>query len=478
MGITVYPTPAAGTTAPAGYKLHTGGYSSTGTYTIPNVPAGDYIFSGAPGSSIVCNGGKSYSGYNIYPNGYVSTAQYFDGGSANAPGVPVNFGAPVKIAGTQDVTINAGLLPVASRLGSRGFGLNTTGATNWNRNKVLYNGTIYAYADSQGTGTTPIWTSTDGIKWTSNPTTFNIGHCFMLANGIFFAGDTGNTNTFYTSTDAVTWTQRTFPTETSADSRLQAVVYSGGKYVAFTRRSAANNRPVQTFTSTDAVTWTFGASQVAGFPTFYNGDYGVFVAANSTTIVVTGDGYSANGTIHYSTNGTSFSSLQSAGTSNFFGGVEYVNGNFVVWMGTSAAGYGSIFYSATGQATFTQWNPSNFGYSNAYAITGIHWDGSKYVFTLPSSNNTSKETIAHATTLGGTLTVSNPIGNGYSTVSFNYGIAGSSYANGKFFFVANDFAISSSANYNGICYLSNSYPALTSPNQFALYRQGESTVLN
>lgn len=479
MGITVYPTPAAGTTAPAGYKLHTGGYSSTGTYTIPNVPAGEYIFSGAPGSKITCADGKVYSGYNIYPNGYSTSSSYFDNYSPLAPALPINVGTPLKIAGTQDVTITTGPLVVSTRLGSRGSQAYGSGAATWNRNKILHNGTKYAFADLATTGTTPVWTSTDGIAWTKNTTTFNIGQCFMLANGIFFAGDTTFTNTFYTSTDAVTWTQRTFPTANSADSKLVAVVYSGGKYVAFTRRSSANTYTPQTFTSTDGVTWTFGASQVGSTPTFSNGDYGVYVAASSTTIVVTGDGYALNPTVQYSSNGTSFSTVESAGTTYYCAGIEYVNGNFVIFKPTNnSTGYAAIAYSTTGTSAFSTWTPNNFNYGNsAYVATGISWDGARYIFTIPSSNSTAIGTIAWSTTLGGTLNTLYPIGNGQSS-ALGFGITSSTYANGKYFFVGNDFMYSSPSAYNGLCYMSVSFPALSSPNQFALYRQGESTVLN
>jgi len=461
-----------GSTAPAGYKLQVGGYSSTGTYTA-TVPAGEYIFVGAAGSTLVCNGGTSYSGYNLYPGG-------FNTGSPNSwsepVSSPINVGTPVKIMGTQSVTVNTGLLPTGNgRLGSRATG------TQWNRNKVLWTGTKYAFADYALSSNTPVWTSTDGVSWTSNATTFVIGQCFTLANGIIFAGDNSNTNTFYTSTDATTWTARSFPTTTVADGKLVAVVYSGGKYVAFVRKGSTTYA-VHTFTSTDAVTWTYGAA-VSGPAVATNTDNGLYVAASSTTIVVTGDG-AANTTFYYSTNGTTWTTTgQATGTTLYASGIEYVNGNFVVHAGNTAAANGVYYYSAN--ATSGTWNSAstNMSYQIGYATTGINWDGTNYVITVLGSSQNANVTIQYGTTLGslnntgGTTPTGNAIiGNGYSTVNFNYGISASTYVNGKWFFKGNDFVNGSNSQLFG--YLSTSFPVFKSPNTFALYRLGETAVLN
>jgi hypothetical protein len=458
-----------GLVAPAGSKLQVGGYSSTGSYTTP-IPGGDYYFVAPAGSKLSCNG-------TTYP-GYID---YTVAASTSGPSGIVPTGNYVRVAGDQQVTVTLGPKPVTARLGLRGASSGV--ATNYNRNAIRHNGTLYAFPDSSNN---VVWTSTDGMAWTSNATTFAIGNCFMVANGLFFAGDTTNTNLMYTSSNGSTWTQRAMPTANIADGKLSAVVYSGSKYVAFFRRAAGNTYTVHTFTSTDAITWTYGAQVSTGnFSTA--GDFGIFVAASPTTIHVNGDGYTTNQGTAYSTNGTSWSGLgQLAGSTYYWNAIEYVNGYFVCVNVTHGNGsYASIWYNQTGQTTWTNWGSFPSGMTGTGGVnnypTGISWDGSAFVVTAARTTQNDAYSIARSTAIGNGWSGYAPFGWTYSSIVFAQGIHSSQYVNGKWFWTAYDYRWTYGNNGqvpsdNFTFLTTGAFPSIQAPGTFGLFRVGDSTV--
>lgn len=466
-------TASGGTSGPSGSKLQVGGYSSTGSYTA-TIPGGDYFFIAPYGAKLSCNG-TTYNGV------IDQTASY---GSSNIYNYSIPQGNYVRVAGQQSVTVTTGALPVSARLGQRNFG--STLARNYNRNAVRFAGTTYAFPDNTNS---VVWTSTNGTSWTSNTTTFSIGNCFMVANGVFFAGDTTNTNILYTSTDAVTWTQRIMPTATVADGRLSAVVYSGSKYVAFFRRGTGFT--CHTFTSTDAITWTYGAAVTgASFTTV--ADYGVFVAASPTTIVVGGDGYTANTFSAYSTNGTSWTAhTTAAATNQYWNALEYVNGQFL--MASQPSGINSytvLWNNSTGQVA--AWSGASaisfFGLGTSGAqVTGINWDGTNYVLTASNANSNSQCTVAYSSSVTGAWTTINPLGWSNTDGAVNayyYGIFSSQYVNGRWFFNSYDYRarysynLQQTATESFLFYSTGTFPTLQAPGSFALYRLYEQATLN
>jgi hypothetical protein len=465
----------ASTTGPAGSKLQVGGYTSTGSYTT-TIPGGDYFFIAPYRAKLSCNN-------NTYAGVIDQTGSIISSGSGiynwNVP-----QGNYIRVAGQQSVTVTMGPLPISARLASRNY---QTYARNWNRNAVRYAGTTYAFPDSTNN---VVWTSTNGTTWTSNTTTFSIGNCFMVANGVFFAGDTTNTNILYTSTDAVTWTQRIMPTATVADGKLAAVVYSGSKYVAFFRRGSGNTYATHTFTSTDAITWTYGAA-VSGTTFTTTGDYGVFVAASSTTIVCAGDGFTGNTASSYSTTGTSWTAHSTtAGTNYYWSAIEYVNNQFVMMAQPSGiTATAQPYVNSTGStATWSGQGAVSTFSPNGSQVTGINWDGTNWVLTA-SYTGANNYAVAYGTSLAALNVPTNDLfgwSNSNGTVlAFNNAVQGSFYVNGRWFFNAYDYRqfnpsyAPEFSNYDQFLFYSTAtFPNLQAPGAFSLYRLYEQTTLN
>jgi len=133
------------------------------------------------------------------------------------------------------------------------------------------NGKFVAVAN---TGSNQSMTSTDGVNWTlGSPTPSGTWSSVTYGNGKFVAVASGGTNRVMTSTDGVSWTARTAAEANSWSS----VTYGTGKFVAVA--STGTNRVM---TSTDGITWTARAAAEANPWTSVAYGNGCFVAVAST----------------------------------------------------------------------------------------------------------------------------------------------------------------------------------------------------
>lgn len=171
-------------------------------------------------------------------------------------------------------------------------GARSVNGTTWTGNTIgiqLSNPTV-AYGNGiflivSGSGTTDIVTSPDGTTWT--PGTASIGLttsnnvCLVYGAGIWVLLPGGST-TYYTSTDNINWTSRTFP----SGSALRTIVFAAGKFVVLDNGSNIS------LYSTDGINWT--ASTLPASDSWYSIAYGngYFLAAcnNSTTGAISSDG--------------------------------------------------------------------------------------------------------------------------------------------------------------------------------------------
>lgn len=454
---------SGGTIAPMGARLAVGGSSSTGTYSA-TLPAGDFHFIGGVGSKITFSDGATI---NMSYNWSYSTGVQVNGS-------PQNSGTFFRNPSSQTMTVTAGAVPITRRLGSI-LSVGNTATRYYYRNRISYIASAGKYVFPDSTNNT-VWTSSDALNWTSTATSFTVGDCYMVANGVLFAGDAGFTNTFYYSTNGTSFTQVSLPTGTIADGHLVAVVYASGNYVAFVRRGTVNAYAVHTFTSSNLTTWTYGAQVTA--VTYNNILADINVASDGTTIVISNDGYSSNSSLAYSTNGTSWTSgYGPAGTAYFFSRLEYVNGRFVGVFTSNTTSNGMIMYSTNG----TSWNQTyfsstSFGYQSANCLSGITWDGTQYLFTSNYVGNSSTQPTAITMnaipgTDTGTTLWSFYLGSGSTKPYFGW----SGSANGKFFIRADDGA-PNGGTFTWLC--NSSIVSPTAPNSFSIYKYHDNITLN
>lgn len=151
----------------------------------------------------------------------------------------------------------------------------TYGARVFIRGLAYDNKLWYLGGASDTAGTTwdnNIYSSTDGVTWTSVTTTPAFGGAGVLlrkdygvivgAGKMWVLGGSVNgvsKNDVWSSTDGVTWTQETASAAWSARGFMQ-IVYSKGTYTLFGGRNVGGTSFLDVFTSTDLVTWTSAGS--------------------------------------------------------------------------------------------------------------------------------------------------------------------------------------------------------------------------
>jgi hypothetical protein len=117
-------------------------------------------------------------------------------------------------------------------------------------NSILYgNGKFVA---PSGSG---IFSSTDGIAWTSSPSpTTSLPDIMQFGNGLFLIkpnlGDT-----YYTSTDAVSWTTRSLPSFSGAQSGMTSLDFKNGLFLGSTSFKSSS-LDLKILKSTDGISWT------------------------------------------------------------------------------------------------------------------------------------------------------------------------------------------------------------------------------
>ncbi len=283
-------------------------------------------------------------------------------------------------------------------------------------------------------------------------------------NGIYMAVGSSGTGIYVaTSTDAVTWTQRTQPN--GLGSVMNRLEYANGVWVG-----ATYNLLGSIFYSTDnGVTWAYATGVSAIQPR------GLF-AGNNTFVI-----NAINGTVYYSTNGVTWTGSNSlydilnpaglypinvayTGThwvaSTTYG--NYATTDFVTWKGfgccdgnrgqtTGATAYNDMSYSPLYGKYYT--SRSTSGVPNLFSSsTGIVWDQQ----TITGGGNTvGRVCVAGSNPVIIVAPNSSVSGRWYSSngTTFSYGIDAQS-AYGKVWGLDNGYFLTFRNNSDSTCYLS------------------------
>ena len=153
-----------------------------------------------------------------------------------------------------------------------------TSAKMFGNNTIASNGSSYV-ATSYSPGTVHTGYSTDGVTWTTTGTggASAAGGSVLYANGqyIYLGKNSGNLNTFQTSTNGTTWATRAKPDTTPIDQYMRTA-YGNSVYVFISGSS---------YTSTDLITFTqrtipavLSTGNQYGVLSFANG---IFIMGNS-----------------------------------------------------------------------------------------------------------------------------------------------------------------------------------------------------
>lgn len=158
-----------------------------------------------------------------------------------------------------------------------------------NTNSIAWNGTAYCMAAA---GYACI--STDGITWARHALATPISPVVSFASdgsifcGVRFSSSIGLMNDAYTSSDGITWTERTLP----YDAQWISITYGGGKFCATTYGSGV----LKSATSPDGITWEGG--EIPDYHPLgeWNVTYGSgkYVAAKYQKVAISSDGLNWN----------------------------------------------------------------------------------------------------------------------------------------------------------------------------------------
>lgn len=200
----------------------------------------------------------------------------------------------------------------------------------------------------------------------------------IYANGKFYA--VANNQNIYSSVDGITWT-----TTATTSEYLRAIIYENGKFIAVGYKYISTILNSSILVSADGVSWTeYNPAVYIGLEaiTFGNGKY---VAVGQGTV-----GFVENNVIT-STDGINWTlSVQSG----LYGleSIAYGNGKYVAVSNALFSGNNRIFYSTDG----ITWNYQTFTYSNkfiffhnnkftvgnAYSTDGINWTATPSIGAL------------------------------------------------------------------------------------------------
>ena len=215
--------------------------------------------------------------------------------------------------------------------------LTTTGSK---INQIAYNGSnLYVAVGNTGT----MYTSPDGITWTSRTSGFGAQHIYDVAygNGLWVA--VGSNGVLTTSTDGVTWTARTANMSTNI---IYAVTYANSLWVAVGQGGGATNTGGIIYSS-DGLTWT-RKSQTPTVGTAY-----YCVVWNGTNWIV-GTNLSTNNYLYASTPSGSWTAGNAGGVTNI--SLIYWDGTRHIVLATSGNS-GTYYYStSTTLGTVTGYN--------------------------------------------------------------------------------------------------------------------------
>ena len=246
-----------------------------------------------------------------------------------------------------------------------------------------------------------IATSTDAITWTQRTTgTTNTLVDVQYLQSVFYA--VGQNRTILSSANGTTWTAVAVNVGRPEDFLTQ-IVYGGGKYIIGGYRTDGQGPLTYQSTTGAGNSWSI----VGGFGVFGNTNInklvflnGKFIILTSTTVVFTStDGITWTNITATMSVTLPNSTTTTVGNSNYFNTVYY-DGTKYYWCGYStynSGGYGAIFTSTTLTALTLQNNPLNFTANKSYLLNGRHFiagnegiasstNGTSYSFPTGSFN--------------------------------------------------------------------------------------------
>ena len=289
-----------------------------------------------------------------------------------------SIGSFYSVAGTANETVAVGAMGSSGRIATRN---NTTGiwvvqdfaTSSWFRD-VIYANNQYVAVREGGS----IMTSPNGLTWTNqvSPTTNDLMTVLWDGNQYLAAGKNG---TILTSTDAQTWTNRTSGTTAF----FHNISYSGSQYVA------VGNNIVRI--STDGISWS--APVAAPPPTYFVG-----ATWTGTRFIIGGLGFSTTPTLYGSSDGLTWTLLNSAFKEDIrsivtVGGSVFITGAF------DGTGNGFVYQTLDGVAlTNTYLSPNGSEY-----FMGIAYNGSDLIVAGFNHNvfaTAIPEPATYATLLG------------------------------------------------------------------------------
>ena len=280
-----------------------------------------------------------------------------------------------------------------SQTGNSGKYLTTNGtAKSW--------GTVSQYALPSQTGNSGKFLTTNGtseswgtvntpITWTQRLSALNnVGWSKIAYNGSNLYVIVGGSGTLYTSSDGITWTSRT---SNFGANTINDVAYGNGLWVAV---GAAGT----IITSTDGITWTARTSNMGG-----NVIYAVTYANSLWVAVGAGGGTTNTGGIIYSTDGLTWTRKSQSLTV----GATYQS---VVWNGTNwivGANYSTnnFLYASTPSGT---WTVGSTGLTSG--LVPIIWDGTRHILT--TGGNTLYSNTSTTLNNGSSYAIDNQKGTG------------------------------------------------------------------
>ena len=266
-------------------------------------------------------------------------------------GLGVNF-----ISSLQLVTFLNSLFIVTSSGGGGGGGIFTSSdGLTWTSRSVGGTNTFICGAFGASVwvlcgGVGIIYSSTDGITWTSRTSNFasNNINTVVFANSVFVAGSANGL--LNSSPDGTTWTNRFTPTQTANGLSINTVVWTGTTFVAGgVKTSDYATTPLYSISSSpDGITWTNKANPQFG------GNIQFLIYGASTVVAV---GALNGGTLSYSLdNGatwTDTNNFQSSSSAGVLQTMAYNGSNMYVAAGTR--GY------AVSSPDGVTWTPRNVG---------------------------------------------------------------------------------------------------------------------
>jgi hypothetical protein len=287
------------------------------------------------------------------------------------------------------------------------FTRNLTATITQSQNSIVFGNGLFVSAGNGGT----IYTSTDGITWTSRTSgTASVIRSIDYGGGLYLYGGTGGV--VGSSTDAITWTVRTSGTA----SNIQSVAYGGGIYL-YTGTGGVLS------TSTDTITWnarTSGTTSTNNTIIFLNSLYlyggqniigtstdGITWVANNANITSSMVSIWFNNSKYYasgtnlritSTDGTTWTSVRAQnqstglGSANPAGNVIKVNNVFLLTgsnsNSTSTDGENFKYQQSRGNLDGLQTAGAAYDGLNTVVATGSSgssWTSSVYTYNTATS---------------------------------------------------------------------------------------------